>query len=104
MTRLLCSLWLFLTCLLLQAGPAPLVVDSFTSTRPSGTASLNYDYDVQNEPAKSTSDYDTSLMLSTGERKPGSSATRPFPDQFAKFLAAESGVWRLGATARGTAI
>ena len=50
MTRLLCSLWLFLTCLLLQAGPAPPVVDSFTSATPSGTAFLNYDYDVQNEP------------------------------------------------------
>ena len=91
MTRLLCSLWLFLTCLLLQARPASLVLGSFVPARQSGTASgQNYDYDIQNEPAKSACDYDAALMLSTGERKPDSSATRPLVGKFVKSVAAET--------------
>jgi hypothetical protein len=70
MTGLLCSLWLFLTCLLLQVGPASLVLGSFVPARQSGRGSgQNYNYYVQNEPAKSPCDHDVALMLSTGERE-----------------------------------
>jgi hypothetical protein len=93
MTKLLCSLWLLLSCLFLQAGPAMPVPGSFVPAWHADTASgWNVDYDVQNEPAKSKYDYDAALMLSTGEKKLASLATRPLIGNFVKLEAAKGGV------------
>lgn len=92
MTKLLCSLWLLLSCLFLQAGSAMPVPGSFVPDGQAGTAfGRNIDYDVPNEPAKSNYDYDydAALMLPTGEKKLASLATRSLIGNFVKSVAAK---------------
>ena len=87
MAKLLCSLWLLLSCLLLQAKSAVSVPGSFGPDWQVGAASgRNIDYDVQNEAAKSKCDYDAALMLSTGERELTSLTTPALIGDFVKFV------------------